>query len=189
MAIHEEEHQAYQPEDGARSVDPFPQAYDELRQRARRILGGAQGAGPLQATALVHEAWIKLCSNRTNDSDRWDDDVHFLRSAMRTMRCILIDEIRSGKRLKRGSGWKSVPLHCDLIADPRDLGRALEVEEALQDLAVLSTDIAKVVELRFFTGFDDHEIGSALNMQPARVKTSWRMARAWLRMRLDDSAA
>jgi len=169
-----------------RAIDPFPEAYDELRLRARRILGGSQGPGPLQATALVHEAWIKLC---TGNPDEWEDDAHFLHSAMRTMRCVLIDEIRSGNRLKRGGGWKGVPLHAELVADPRDAWRAIEVEEALKELAVLSMDVAKVVELRFYTGFDDNEIGSALEMTPARVRTAWRMARAWLRMRLGEDAA
>ena len=187
MAIHDEDEQLESQIEGRRrAVDPFPDAYDELRLRARKILGHSQGPGPLQATALVHEAWIKLC---TGGRDSWEDDVHFLRSAMRTMRCVLIDEIRSGNRLKRGGGWTSVPLHSDLVADPRDANRAIEVEEALQELADLSLDVSRVVELRFYTGFDDAEIGSALDMTPARVRTAWRMARAWLRMRLGEDAA
>ena len=105
------------------------------------------------------------------------------------MRCVLIDEIRRGNRLKRGGSWTVIPLQPDLVADPRVLGRTLELEDALKDLAELSEDIAQVVELRFFTGFDDEEISSALDMSAARVKTAWRMARAWLRVRLDDSAA
>jgi len=169
-----------------RTTDPFPAAYDELRLRARRILGGAQGPGPLQATALVHEAWIKLC---TSTKSTWEDDVHFLRSAMRTMRCILIDEIRSGNRLKRGAGWSPVPLHPDLVIEHNDAQRTLEVEEALTELSDLSEDVARVVELRFFTGFDDDEISSALEMPTARVRTAWRMARAWLRVRLGVDAA
>ena len=72
---------------------------------------------------------------------------------------------------------------------PRDAGRAIEVEEALQELSDLSLDVARVVELRFYTGFDNNEIGSALDMTPARVRTAWRMARAWLRMRLGEDAA
>ena len=187
MAIQKKkEGQEHRRKDTRRAVDPFPEAYDELRLRARRILGGSQGPGPLQATALVHEAWIKLCTSR---STPWEDDVHFLRSAMRTMRCVLIDEIRRGKRLKRGGGWKAIPLHSALIADPRDAVRAIEVEEALQELSDLSLDVARVVGLRFYTGFDDSEIGSALDMTPARVRTAWRMARAWLRMRLGEDAA
>ena len=187
MGIHDEDvRQEPEIEGGRWAVDPFPEAYDELRLRARRILGGSQGPGPLQATALVHEAWIKLCTGRTGS---WEDDVHFLRSAMRTMRCVLIDEIRSGNRLKRGSAWTAVPMHSDLVADPRDAGRALEVEEALQELADLSLNVSRVVELRFYTGFDDNEIGSALDMTPARVRTAWRMARAWLRLRLGEDAA
>ena len=187
MAIQNNNKRQEVPErEGGRILDPFPAAYDELRLRARRILGGAQGPGPLQATALVHEAWIKLC---TGTRDSWEDDVHFLRSAMRTMRCILIDEIRSGNRLKRGGAWSAVPLHADLVSDPQDAQRTLEVEEALTELADLSKDVARVVELRFFTGFDDNEIGSALEMAPARVRTAWRMARAWLRVRLGDDAA
>lgn len=187
MAIQDDNERQEVPEgSGRRTVDPFPAAYDELRLRARRILGGAQGTGPLQATALVHEAWIKLCTGSRNT---WEDDVHFLRSVMRTMRCILIDEIRSGNRLKRGAGWSAVPLHADLAIDKQDALRTIEVEEALTELAGLSKDVARVVELRFFTGFDDNEIGSALEMAPARVRTAWRMARAWLRVRLGDDAA
>ena len=187
MAIQEDNERQEDPEEGrGRILDPFPAAYDELRLRARRILGGAQGPGPLQATALVHEAWIKLCTGSRNT---WEDDIHFLRSAMRTMRCILIDEIRSGNRLKRGAGWGVVPLHADLVVDTQDAQKTIEVEEALTELAALSEDVARVVELRFFTGFDDSEIGSALEMAPARVRTAWRMARAWLRVRLSDDAA
>jgi DNA-directed RNA polymerase specialized sigma24 family protein len=65
----------------------------------------------------------------------------------------------------------------------------LDVEDALKELAQLSEDVAQVVELRFFTGFDDEEISSALDMNAARVRTAWRMARAWLRVRLNESAA
>ena len=170
----------------AQASDRFPDAYQELRMRARRILGSSNGAGPLQATALVHEAWIKLCTGKTID---WGDNNHFLNSVMRTMRCVLIDEIRRGNRLKRGGAWTETPMHSDLLADPRTLGKTLEVEDALKELAQLSEDVARVVELRFFTGFDDEEISSALDMNAARVRTAWRMARAWLRVRLDGSAA
>ena len=187
MAIQDENERQEEPEmSGHGTGDPFPAAYDELRLRARRILGGVQGPGPLQATALVHEAWIKLC---TSTRSTWEDDVHFLRSAMRTMRCILIDEIRSKNRLKRGAGWTPVPMHPDVAIDPRDTMKTLEVEEALNELAELSEDVARVVELRFFTGFDDDEIGSALEMPATRVRTAWRMARAWLRVRLGGDAA
>ena len=187
MAIQDEnERQKARVMSGERAVDPFPAAYDELRLRARRILGGAQGPGPLQATALVHEAWIKLCASTKSS---WEDDVHFLRSVMRTMRCILIDEIRSGNRLKRGAGWSAVPLHPDLVIGQEDALMTLEVEEALTELSDLSEDVARVVELRFFTGFDDDEIGSALEMPATRVRTAWRMARAWLRVRLGGDAA
>jgi RNA polymerase sigma factor (TIGR02999 family) len=140
----------------------------------------------LQATALVHEAWIKLCTGKTTD---WEDNNHFLNSVMRTMRCVLIDEIRRGNRLKRGGSWTAIPLQSNLIADPEILGRTLDVEDALKELSKLSEDVAQVVELRFFTGFDDEEISSALDMNAARVRTAWRMARAWLRIRLDGSAA
>jgi len=173
-------------EDGASDEDLFPDAYEELRLRARRIIGRSDRPGLLQATALVHEAWIKLCTGTAVD---WEDSDHFLYSVMKTMRCVLIDEIRRGNRLKRGGAWTAVPMQPDLIADPCFLGQALEVEDALKELSLLSVDVAKVVELRFFTGFDDDEIGSALDMNSARVRTAWRMARAWLRVRLDDNAA
>ena len=170
----------------AKETDRFPDAYQELRARARRILGSSNGPGPLQATALVHEAWIKLSTGKTAD---WGDTNHFLNSVMRTMRCVLIDEIRRGKRIKRGGALTEIPLQSELVADPRTLGRTLEVEDALKELTELSVDVARVVELRFFTGFDDEEISSALNMNSARVRSAWRMARAWLRIRLDGSAA
>ena len=187
MAIHRwDDRERSRLEDGTSEDDPFPDAYEELRQRARRIIGKSDRPGLLQATALVHEAWIKLCTGTAVD---WEDSDHFLCSVMKTMRCVLIDEIRRGNRLKRGAAWTAVPLQPDLVADPRFLGRTLEVEDALKELALLSLDVAKVVELRFFTGFDDEEIGSALDMDSARVRTAWRMARAWLRVRLDDDAA
>ena len=170
----------------AQAADHFPDAYQELRLRARRILGASNSSGPLQATALVHEAWIKLYTGRTVN---WADKDHFLNSVMRTMRCVLIDEIRRGNRLKRGGAWTEIPLQSELVADPRNLGRTLEVEDALKELAQLSEDVAQVVELRFFTGFNDEEISSALDMNAARVRTAWRMARAWLCVRLGGNAA
>ena len=170
----------------ASRIDHFPDAYQELRARAQRILGSSNGAGPLQATALVHEAWIKLSTGKTAD---WGDSNHFLNRVMRTMRCVLIDEIRRGKRIKRGGAWTEIPLQSELVADPRTLGRTLEVEDALKELTELSADVARVVELRFFTGFNDEEISSALDMNATRVRSAWRMARAWLRVRLDGSAA
>lgn len=154
----------------------FPVVYEELRGLARSYLRG-RGDSTLQATALVHEAYLKLV-----DTERasWKDRAHFFAVAARAIRQVLIDHERGKGRVKRWGGQEKVPLEHALAAgdvpdtDLWALGRALEKLEAVHP------ERAKVVELRFFGGLTHDEVAEVLGVTTRTVERYWRFGRAWL---------
>jgi RNA polymerase sigma factor (TIGR02999 family) len=160
--------------------------YDELRRRAAGYLRRERPGHALQATALVHEAYLKLV-----DQDRvaWQNRAHFMAVAANIMRRILVDHARAERSQKRGGAGQRITLADDLAsAGPREL-ELLELEDALQELAGLDPQQARVVELRYFGGLSIEETGQALDISPATVKREWTMARAWLHRRLQSGQA
>ena len=155
----------------------LPLVYDELRQLAASRLAREQPGQTLQATALVHEAWLRLV--RT-PGQNWQNRAHFFRIAAECIRRILIDNARRKRQLRHGGGHERVPLEGLEIAENLDPQRLLHVNEALDRLAVLDAAKAEIVKLRFFVGLENHEIAGLLGISERTVERSWRFAKAWL---------
>jgi RNA polymerase sigma factor (TIGR02999 family) len=162
-------------EDAYRQVSSI--LYKELQQEAARRMRRAPRGGPLQATVLVHETFIRLAAAHQVD---WQDRKHFLAVAGRTMRRVLVDLVRAHAAEKRGAGAVHVPLDSG-VADrgplPVDL---IALDEALEGLAALDPRKVQVVELKFFAGLTVDETAEVLNVSPDTVARDWRMARTWL---------
>jgi RNA polymerase sigma factor (TIGR02999 family) len=161
----------------------FPLVYEELRALAAQKLAQETPGQTLQATALVHEAYIRLVGSDREvcgASQTWDSRRHFFAAAAEAMRRILVDHARGKRRLKRGGGWRRLRLdHLDLpIHDlPDDL---LDLDEALEKLAQEDSLCANLVKLRFFTGLTLEEAASALGIARRSADRYWVFARSWL---------
>ena len=154
----------------------LPLVYDELRKLAAARLAKEGSEHTLQATALVHEAWIKLSGNQKG----WNGRGHYFGAAAEAMRRILIDRARKRSRVRHGAGLQRVNLDSVDFAMTTDSATLLELDEALRKLAQESPDKAKLVELRFFAGLRLKEAAEALGISPATAKRHWAYARAWL---------
>lgn len=152
--------------------------YDELRRIARRILHGDGGSVLFQPTELVNEAALRLMG-LTRMS--WKDRAHFLATAARVMRQVLLDEVRRALALKR-----QPPVLQTRWPEPQD-GPAVDIQAldaALTQLSTISPERARIVELRFYVGLTIEEIAETLGVSDRTVKRQWRTARAWLLERL-----
>jgi RNA polymerase sigma factor (TIGR02999 family) len=160
----------------------LPLVYDELRRLAARKLAREKPGQTLQATALVHEVYLRLVGG---DPDRrWDGRGHFFAAAAEAMRRILVEDARSKSRQKRGGGLRRVDL-ADPAAPDRDED-LLALDDALSRLATEDPVAARVVELRQFAGLGHEEVASALGITVYLARQKWAYARAWLRDSLGD---
>ncbi len=161
-----------------------PVVYEELRSLARASIARLSPGQTLQATALVHEAWLRVASA---GSSSWNDRRHFFRAAAMAMRHVLVDQARRKASLKHGGGRQRAEADPDapFIAAPVD--DVLAVDEALDRLRSLHPRQHEVVMLRFFGGAEEKEIASVLEISRTTVQEDWRFARAWLMRELDDS--
>jgi len=158
-----------------------PLVYDELRRVARRHLRREQPGHALQATALVHEVYLRLV-----DVDRLtlQNRTHFFAVAAKLMRQILVDHARRQQAAKRGGGATMVSLEdASPAAQPLSVD-VLALDQALDALSAIDARQGSVVELRFFAGLDIAETAEALGISPATVEREWAMAKAWLYRRL-----
>lgn len=155
----------------------LPYIYDELHGLARRIMAGERHEHTLQPTALINEAFMRLIDR--NDP-QWEDRMHFVRVAARAMRNVLVDHARARSAAKRGGGNVKVTLDEGLVLEGDDPESLLHVHETLERLAGVDPQLGQIVELRFFGGLKDAEIGAALGVSERTVQRGWRMARAWL---------
>jgi RNA polymerase sigma-70 factor (ECF subfamily) len=155
----------------------IPMVYDELRRLAGGYMRRERSDHTLQATALVHEAYLKLVQQRSVD---WQSRAHFFGIAAQMMRRILIDHARGHLRDKRGAGQQVVPLDEAVVFSPEQSAEMLKVDESLQRLSKLDPRQAKVVELRFFGGLTVEETADVLKISPKTVKREWSVAKAWL---------
>ncbi len=156
----------------------FRVIYTELRRIAAAEMRGQSDGHTFQPTALVHEAYLKLMGASAAE---WNDRTHFLATAARAMRSILVDHARSRARLKRSGARQRVTLHSNFEgpdATP-DLD-VLAVHEALERFEQVSPERARVVELRFFGGLSNEETARVLGVTERTVYRMWQFARAWL---------
>ncbi len=163
-----------------------PVVYDELRRLARYYLGrvGPAASHTLQPTAVVHEAYLKLVDQTASD---FKGRTHFYAVAAVAMRHVLIDHSRERGRAKRGGDWRRVTLSGVEFADAGREIDVLALEDALARLAELDPRAARVVELRFFGGLGEREVGEVIGVSERTVRNDWAMARAWLQNRLRES--
>jgi RNA polymerase sigma factor (TIGR02999 family) len=161
-----------------------PAVYHELRRIAHAYLRGERPGHTLQATALVHEAYIRLIRQAAAAVDRGT----FIGIAAHLMRQVLADYARTRRREKRGGKHLQLLPLDETVAmiDPPHAERWEALDAALDRLAVLSDRQARIIELRYFGGFTIEETASVLNVSPKTVKRDWTAARAWLRRDLED---
>jgi RNA polymerase sigma factor (TIGR02999 family) len=162
--------------------------YAELHRQAARAMRREADDHTLQATALVHEAYLRLVDQRRVE---WRNRAHFFGIAAQMMRRILVDHARGRDAAKRGGGVASVTLSdADAVADAGASDDAVEIlalHDALERLATLDPDQARVVELRYFGGMNIDETAEVMGISPATVKREWAVARAWLKRELSGS--
>ena len=162
-----------------------PIVYDELRRLAASYLNRERADHTLQATALVHEAWMRLTNQREAS---WESRGHFLAIAATAMRRILANHARDRGRLKRGGDAVRVPIAEALdAADERGVDLAA-LDEALERLAAPDPRKARVVELRFYAGLTTEQAASALGVSTPTVKRDWDFARTWLMREMGGDA-
>ncbi len=156
--------------------------YDELRRQARRYLQKERLGHTLQTTALVHEAYLKL-NKQKNVS--WESRSQFFAVAATMMRRILIDYAKTKHRLRRGGVKSDLPLENALTISVSETDfDLLALDDALNRLAEKEAHLAKIVELRFFSGLDVVETAEVLGVSESTVKRDWQMAKAWLHREL-----
>ncbi len=164
----------------------FPLVYAELHAIASREMRGERPGHTLQPTALVNEAYLRLLGGKASPS--WRDRTHFLSTAARAMRNVLVDHARARNSQKRGSGLR-VTLEEGLAGQEDGLVDFLILEDTLTQLAEAEPRWAQVVELRFFGGLEMEEIAEMLGVSTITVSRDWRFARAWLAEKLGEAGS
>jgi RNA polymerase sigma factor (TIGR02999 family) len=163
-------------EDPPKAEDVAPLVYNELRRVAAAYMRRERPGQTLQATALVHEAYLRLADAGTP----WTDRRHFVGIAARSMRQILVERARARGAQKRWGALNRVSItdSLQLAADPETMLPSLD--EAIDRLEKIDPEQAKIVELRYFAGMSVEETADAMGISPATLKRRWSLARAWL---------
>jgi RNA polymerase sigma factor (TIGR02999 family) len=163
----------------------LPLVYDELRKLAAQKLAQEKPGQTLQATALVHEAYLRLVGSDKSPSDhseqKWDNRGHFFAAAAEAMRRILVDQARRRQAAKRGGLQKRVEMPESRLAAPMPDDELLALHEALEQLAIIDSAAADLVRLRFFAGLKTTEAAEALGISMRSAHDLWAYARSWLR--------
>jgi len=154
----------------------FPELYDELRRLAAHCLATERRGHTLQATALVHEVWLRLAKGEATPINRGQ----FYAAAATAMRRILINHARDKHRIKRGGDAERVALDVSHLSEDKAEIDLLSLDEALDRLGEYDQRKARLVELRYFGGLDNESCAEALGISLASVKREWTAARAWL---------
>jgi RNA polymerase sigma factor (TIGR02999 family) len=164
----------------------LPAIYADLHQQASRAMRREGEEHTLQATALVHEAYMRLVDQKRVV---WRNRSHFFGVAAQMMRRVLVDHARERLAAKRGGDRVQVTLSGADAVTGQDDADVIALHEALERLAAIDDRQARVVELRYFGGLDIEEAAEALSISPATVKREWTMARAWLRREIAGDAS
>jgi RNA polymerase sigma factor (TIGR02999 family) len=159
--------------------------YRELRRIAGSYMRNERADHSLQPTALVHEAYLRLRNMHAID---WQSRSHFLAVSAHTMRRILVDHARAKHAGKRGLEWNQVSIEVGELCAAESTVNIVELDEALGRLETFDKRQAKIVEMRFFGGLSEDEIGAELGISERTVKRDWRIAKAWLYHELSQSA-
>ncbi len=171
------------PSDGCDSLESeqlLPLVYDELRRLAASRLKQERPGQTLQATALVHEAYLRLLGPDPEEGRRWANRAQFFAAAAEAMRRILVEEARRKQSLKRGGALDRHVVDGDQLAAPDDVD-VLELNEALDHLAARDPEAAQLVKLRFFGGMTMQEAARALDLSERTAERVWAYARSFLR--------
>ncbi len=163
--------------DGSAATELLPLVYDRLRAIARERMRQENAGHTLQATALVHEAYLRLVGD---EALSWSSRAGFYCAAAQAMRRILIDHARRRGRIKRGGGMNRKPLDAVDLAVADDADDVLALDAALNRLAERDARAAKIVELRFYAGLSVEDTAAAMELSDRTVKREWSFARAWL---------
>jgi len=164
-------------QDRARAEDLLPLVYAQLRQLAAARLAHEPPGQTLQATALVHEAWLRL---RDSQPGGWNGQRHFFGAAAQAIRRILVERARQKRSVKRGGDWQRVNLDNLEIAGPVPDGDLLALDEALTRLGKDHPKAANLVQLCFFAGLTQAEAAQQLGVSVATAERTWAFARTWL---------
>lgn len=167
------------------AAEILPIVYEELRQLARKRMQNESPGQTLSATALVHEAFLKLVHN--GDQLRWDSKGHFFAAASIAMRRILIDVAKRKKRVRHGGGRKRATL--DSVAIPIDdiqSDQVLDIDKALVDLESLRPEVAQLVHLRYYGGLSIEDAAKALGVSERTAFRHWKFAKAWMYERVNE---
>jgi RNA polymerase sigma factor (TIGR02999 family) len=165
----------------------LPLVYDELRKLAAAKLAQEKPGQTLQATALVHEAWLRLVD--AEQSQRWDSRGHFFAAAAESMRRILVETARRKKRVKRGGAGQREPLDDVAISLPDVREDLIALDQALTRLAAVDRQAAELIQLRYFAGLSVPEAAELLNVSPRTADRLWAYARAWLHREIEGASA
>lgn len=160
----------------------LPLVYDELRRLAAARLAQENPGHTLQATALVHDAYLRLVD--VERAQHWNGRGHFFAAAAEAMRRILVDQARRRKAAKRGGEAQREELHESAITTGRPIEELLAVDELLDGLIEIDPAAANLVKLRFFVGLNMTEVAEALGISVRSAHDIWTYARAWLRQRI-----
>ncbi len=164
-----------------RAADLLPLVYDELRALARARMSHEAPGQTIQATALVHEAYLRLVGEK---DPGWDGRSHFFGAAAKAMRRILVEQARGKVRLKRGGGRDRVELDEALVGTGVPDDELLAVDEAVRRLERQDPRKGRIVNLRYFTGLTAEETAVALGVSTGTVEREWRFIKAWLQVEL-----
>jgi RNA polymerase sigma factor (TIGR02999 family) len=165
----------------------LPLVYDELRRLAAQRLAREKPGQTLEATALVHEVYLRLVD--VNRAQHWNSRAHFFAAAAEAMRRILVEQARRKGRTRHGGGLRRVDLlDVDAPAEPSDNEQILLLDEALNRLAAVRPQAAQLVKLRFFSGVTVEEAAPMLGLSARTAGRLWVFARAWLRRDMDRAA-
>ena len=162
----------------------LPLVYDELRRLAAAKLAHEKPGQTLQATGLVHEAYIRLVD--VAQAQQWNSRGHFFAAAAESMRRILVDSARRKKSVKGGGHFERVELDEGQLVAPDRCFDLIALDEALDKLAVLDARKAELVKLRFFAGLSISQAADALRICESTADADWAYAKAWLRLQMAD---
>ena len=163
-------------ESGSAAEDLMPLVYEELRKLAASKMAKEAPGQTLQATALVHEAWLRV----SNGDNEWDNRGHFFAAAAEAMRRILVDNARRKKAMKHGGQMERVDMEALNVVANSDDEELIAVHEVLGELEKEDPIVAKLVKLRFFAGLSIDDTALALDVSRSTAKRHWNYARAWL---------